>query len=52
MNAKYLLGNVGRIATPNGLHALGDIGLYLPFYTSSYRGGRNESFMFGSAGGT
>lgn len=49
---KYLLGNVGKVASPAGLHSLGDLGLYLSYYTASYRGGRNESFMFGEAQGT
>jgi hypothetical protein len=47
LNPKYLIGDVGKIATPSGLRALGSVGLYLPFYTASYRGGRNESFMYG-----
>jgi hypothetical protein len=52
INPKYLLGDVGKVASPAGLHSLGDLGLYLSYFTASYRGGRNESFMFGEAKGT
>jgi hypothetical protein len=52
LDPKYLLGNVGKVASPAGLHSLGDVGLYLSYFTASYRGGRNESFMFGEAKGT
>jgi hypothetical protein len=33
--------------TPRGMFAAGDIGIKLPLYISNYRGGRNESFMYG-----
>jgi hypothetical protein len=52
INPKILLGDVGKVASPAGLQALGDVGLYLSYFTASYRGGRNESFMFGEAKGT
>jgi hypothetical protein len=43
----YLLGNVGDIVTPKGLISVVDLGLDLNYFVASYRGGRNESYMYG-----
>jgi hypothetical protein len=51
IHAKYPLGNFGKISSPKGLQIVGDVGLYLAKYSASFRGGRNESFMYGVAEG-
>jgi hypothetical protein len=33
--------------TPKGLFKTGEIGSALSMYISNYKGGRNESFMYG-----
>jgi len=43
-----LMGNADEIQTPKGLFASGDVGLHLSYYISNYKGGRNESYMYGS----
>jgi hypothetical protein len=42
------MGNSDEVQTPKGLFATGDTGLYLNHYIANYKGGRNESFMYGS----
>jgi hypothetical protein len=42
-----LMGNVDEVQTPKGLFATGDVGLYLSHFIGNYKGGRNESFMYG-----
>jgi hypothetical protein len=34
--------------TPKGLFSSGDVGLHMSYYIGNYKGGRNESFMYGS----
>lgn len=41
------MGNAHEVQTPRGLFATGEVGLYLNHYIANYKGGRNESFMFG-----
>jgi hypothetical protein len=41
------LSNVRKTITPKGLGIIKDVGMKLPLYIASYRGGRNESFMYG-----
>jgi len=48
INGDCLMGNADEIQTPKGLFASGDVGLYLSHYIGNYKGGRNESFMYGS----
>lgn len=43
----YLIGEASIIQTPQGLSKVGDLGLKLSLYISNYKGGRNESFMYG-----
>ena len=41
------MGNADEVQTPKGLFSTGDVGLYLNQYIGNYKGGRNESFMYG-----
>lgn len=43
-----LMGNAHEIQTPRGLFATGKVGLYLNHFIANYKGGRNESFMYGA----
>lgn len=49
----YPLGNIQKSINPVGLHALGSTGNFLPLFIGntmaldSYRGGRNEAYMYG-----
>ena len=47
ISPKYLLTDVSNTITPKGLSVVKELGLKLPMYISSYRGGRNESYMYG-----
>lgn len=47
ISKKYLLSDVSTSLTPKGLTVMKDIGLKSTMYIASYRGGRNESFMYG-----
>jgi hypothetical protein len=47
INHKYLLGDTSATITPIGLNMLKNVGLVLPYFTANYKGGRNESFMYG-----
>jgi hypothetical protein len=44
---KILLGDSENINTPKGLFEMGDIGLNISKFIANYKGGRNESFMYG-----
>lgn len=43
----YPIGDTNKLFTPKGLSELGLLGLKLPLYVGNYKGGRNESFMYG-----
>jgi hypothetical protein len=47
ISGEYLIGNPDEIQTPKGLFASGDIGTHLSYFIANYKGGRNESFMYG-----
>lgn len=47
MSKRYLLGDSSILQTPKGLNVTKDIGLYLSLFIANYKGGRNESFMYG-----
>lgn len=47
LNNSYLLGEPNEMLTPKGLYNVGDVGLVMGYYINSYKGGRNESFMYG-----
>ena len=42
-----MLGNASRSLTPKGLGVLKAVGVKSTMYLASYKGGRNESFMYG-----
>lgn len=44
---EYLLGEPSVTQTPLGLSLLGELGTKLSLYIKNYKGGRNESFMYG-----
>lgn len=47
LSGEYLIGDSSKTQTPKGLHSVGLIGLYLSYFIANYKGGRNESFMYG-----
>ena len=44
---KYILSNASKTLTPKGLSVVNDIGVKSTLYIANYKGGRNESFMYG-----
>lgn len=46
INPEYFI-NDSKTQTPKGLHSIGDVGLHISYYIANYKGGRNESFMYG-----
>jgi hypothetical protein len=47
ISGNFLMGNTDEIQTPKGLFASRDVGAHLSYYIANYKGGRNESFMYG-----
>ena len=47
VSGEFLMGNADEIQTPKGLYATRNIGTYLSHFIANYKGGRNESFMYG-----
>lgn len=47
ISVDYLIGDAPGMITPKGLIGSGMIGIKLPLYISSYKGGRNESYKYG-----
>jgi hypothetical protein len=47
ISGKCLMGNSDEVQTPKGLFSTGDVGLHMSYYIGNYKGGRNESFMYG-----
>jgi hypothetical protein len=43
-----LIGNTDEVQTPKGLFYTGAVGLHMSYYIGNYKGGRNESFMYGT----
>jgi len=41
------MGNANEIQTPKGLFATRNVGAHMSYYIANYKGGRNESFMYG-----
>lgn len=41
------MGNADEIQTPKGLFATRDVGVHMSYFIANYKGGRNESFMYG-----
>lgn len=48
ISGECLMGNSEEVQTPKGLFNTGDVGLHLSYYIGNYKGGRNESFMYGA----
>lgn len=48
ISGECLMGNVNEMQTPKGLFATRDIGVHMSYFIANYKGGRNESFMYGS----
>jgi len=44
---ELLMGNTDSVQTPKGLVQTGRVGLYMSHFIANYKGGRNESFMYG-----
>jgi hypothetical protein len=42
-----LIGDASKVQTPKGLQATQSVGLKMSLYIGNYKGGRNESFMYG-----
>jgi hypothetical protein len=47
VSGKCLMGNADEVKTPKGLFATGEVERHLSYYIGNYKGGRNESFMYG-----
>jgi hypothetical protein len=41
------MGNADELQTPKGLFASRNIGAHMSYFIANYKGGRNESFMYG-----
>lgn len=48
ISGDFLMGDVNSIQTPKGLFATRDVGVHMSYYIANYKGGRNESFMYGT----
>jgi len=47
VSENYLMTNVSKTLTPVGLSVVKDVGIKSTMYIANYKGGRNESFMYG-----
>lgn len=47
ITGECLMGNSDEVQTPKGLFNTGDVGLHMSYFIGNYKGGRNESFMYG-----
>lgn len=47
ISGEYMMGNANEVQTPKGLHATGQVGSHMSYFIANYKGGRNESFMYG-----
>ena len=47
ISGEFLMGNASDVQTPKGLFATKDVGVHMSYYIANYKGGRNESFMYG-----
>jgi hypothetical protein len=41
------MANAEELQTPKGLHSSVDVGAHMSYLIANYKGGRNESFMYG-----
>lgn len=47
ISQQYLLGDVATTITPKGMNCVKEVGFVLPLFIANYKGGRNESYMYG-----
>jgi hypothetical protein len=47
ISGEYLMGNADEIQTPKGLFSTREVGIHMSYFIANYKGGRNESFMYG-----
>ena len=47
MSGDYPMGDPGILFTPKALAKIGSVGTFLTLFINNYKGGRNESFMYG-----
>jgi hypothetical protein len=47
VSGEYLMGNADEFQTPKGIFATKDVGVHRSYSIAHYKGGRNESFMYG-----
>jgi hypothetical protein len=52
ISSEYLLSEPDSLQTPKGLLEVGGVGINLSRYIENYKGGRNESFMYGKDNNT
>jgi hypothetical protein len=48
ISGEYLMGDPNQIFTPKGIFATRDVGAHMTYFIANYKGGRNESFMYGA----
>lgn len=46
-NKAYSFGDMKKLINPKGINETRGVGLALPYFIASMRGGRNESYMYG-----
>ena len=49
-NPEYILGDSVKVSTPLGVNHLGSLGSVYSMFIGSFKGGRNESFVYGITG--
>jgi hypothetical protein len=47
LSGEYPMGDPGQFFTPKALSEMGIVGTFMTFFINNYKGGRNESFMYG-----
>lgn len=47
MNPEFTIGDASDVQTPFGLHEFGKIGHMLSYFIANYKGGNNQSLMYG-----
>jgi hypothetical protein len=47
MSGEYMMGNAVELQTPKGLATTKETGTHMSYFIANYKGGRNESFMYG-----
>jgi hypothetical protein len=47
ISGNLLMGNADELQTPKGIFQSKDVGAHMSYFIANYKGGRNESFMYG-----